>query len=294
MKGFNIYKRNRRTQQKVLDFLSILSIQAVYNGLFVVYITEYYFICLQQQLNKIFNATTTSQTTDLKSWTKGQANQTFFLFAKIYLNNKYYLDIQFSSVKRYGETCESTIEETIGRAQDIGRRIGKVRKRKGPKRIIGQPNCFVGGTEILVSKSGKHKKIEEMKVGDAIICLVPTHGAFHESVDCDIKDIPKHLTDAVVTAVHKSLTFHIYSHPLYVYKEGWKNVSGVAKQQYTFEIGTLKVGDALCLQSGHLAYITHIHRTCLKDPVTVFNLTASKGHTFFANHIFVHNKCVIL
>ncbi|ETO04737.1 YD repeat protein [Reticulomyxa filosa] len=192
--------------------------------------------------------------------------------------------------------------------------INQTKKQRGEKKennpFVQVSSCFVAGTEILVSKAGEHKKIEDLEIGDTVICLVPTHGTFKESIDCDIKDIPKHFVDAVVTAIHKSPAFHICSiqyrnqstneertiectdsHPLYVYKEGWKNVSGVAKRQYAFEIGTLKVGDALCLQSGDLAYITHIHRTCLKDPITVFNLTASKGHTFFANHVFVHNKC---
>jgi len=182
-------------------------------------------------------------------------------------------------------------------------------------------NCFVAGTEILVSKSGQHKNIEEMQVGDVIVCMIPTHVAFKESIDCDIKDIPNLFSDAVVTNIYKSFTQHICcieyrnlntnekrivectdSHPIYVNNEGWKTVSGKANgngnESYAFEIKPLKAGDEVCLESGELACVTYIHRTCLKNPVTVYNLTASEGHTFFANGLFVHNKgcppCVIL
>jgi len=178
-------------------------------------------------------------------------------------------------------------------------------------------NCFIAGTEILVNKLGHHKKIEEIEVGDAILCLVPTHESFKESIDCHIQDIPKLLNEATVTAIYKSVTNSICSiqyrtlntneertvectnsHPIYVNKEGWKTVSGVSNESYSFEIKKLKVGDQLCLETGEVAHITYIHSTHYEQPVTVYNLTASNGHTFFANGLFVHNKgcgeCVIL
>jgi len=179
-------------------------------------------------------------------------------------------------------------------------------------------NCFVAGTEILVSKEGKHKKIEEMKVGDVIVCVVPTNKQFKESIDCEINDIYDHFCDAVVMAIHKSFTKSICriqytyantnqegsiectnSHPIYVNKKGWKTVSGKAneKENYEFEISKLKIGDELCLESGDVAFVNSIHSITLKNDVAVYNLTASNGHTFFANGLFVHNKgcsCVIL
>ncbi|ETO17746.1 intein splicing region domain protein, partial [Reticulomyxa filosa] len=89
------------------------------------------------------------------------------------------------------------------------------------------------------------------------------------------------------------------SHPIYVNKQGWKTVSGVnVNSIHSFEIKQLKVGDQVWLQSGDMANITSIHTTFFKDPVAVYNLTASKGHTFFANGLLVHNKggcpCAIL
>jgi len=180
-------------------------------------------------------------------------------------------------------------------------------------------NCFIAGTQILVNKSGKHKNIEEMQVGDKIICMIPTHAAFKESIDCDIKDIPQLLCDAVVTAIHSSFVHHTCSikfrnsttneecsvictdsHPIYVHKQGWKTVSGDSnansRERYDFEIKQLTIGDEVCLESGQMASITHIERMDLQNPVMVYNLTASKGHTFFANGLLVHNKgcCVIL
>ncbi|ETO15843.1 hypothetical protein RFI_21520 [Reticulomyxa filosa] len=71
--------------------------------------------------------------------------------------------------------------------------------------------CFLAGTQILVNKQGKHKKIEELRVGEVIQCLVPTHESFKESIDCEIKDIPNVMTDAVVAAIHSSVSYSICS-----------------------------------------------------------------------------------
>jgi len=181
-------------------------------------------------------------------------------------------------------------------------------------------NCFIGGTEILVEKSGKHKKIEEMKIGDGIVCIVPSHKTFKESIDCDIEDIPNHLCDAVVTEIYRSFSHRICcikycnantgeentvqctdSHPIYVNKVGWKTVSGKSepKVNYEFDISKLNIGDELCLETGTIAIITQIHIQHLNHAIPVYNLTASNGHTFFANGLFVHNKgicdkCIIL
>jgi len=179
-------------------------------------------------------------------------------------------------------------------------------------------NCFIAGTEILVNKAGKHKKIEEMQVGDVIMCIVPSHKNFKESIDCDIIDIPDSICDALVMAIHKSFTHYICSinyrcaitneentvtctdsHPIYVNKQGWKTVSGKSNEIYPFKINQLNIGDEVCLETGHLAFINSIHITFFQNAVAVYNLTASKGHTFFANRLLVHNKgpcdnCVIL
>jgi ribosomal protein L31 len=182
-------------------------------------------------------------------------------------------------------------------------------------------NCFIAGTQILVNKSGKHKNIEEIQVGDKVICMIPTHATFKESIDCDIKDIPKLLCDAVVTAIHCSFASHTCSikyrnlttneecsvictdsHPIYVNKQGWKTVSGQvnanSRERYDFEIKPLKINDQVCLETGQIASITHIDHMHLQNPVLVYNLTASKVHTFFANGLLVHNKgcdkCIIL
>jgi len=162
--------------------------------------------------------------------------------------------------------------------------------------------CFVAGTEILVkgSQNGKlkHKKIEDIKIGDEIVCVVPTHKAFPESIDSVIQE------NAFVTAIHQSFTQHICcikyrdtntneertiectdSHPIYVNKMGWKTVSGKTNgtENYDFDISKLNIGDEVCLESGDLANILHIHNTHLLQPLAVYNLTASHGHTFFAN-----------
>jgi len=179
-------------------------------------------------------------------------------------------------------------------------------------------NCFIGDTKILISKTGKHKKIKEMKVGDVIICVVPTHVMFKESIDCDIKEISDHFCDAMVTAIHKSFTNYIScikyryansnqegtvqctnSHPIYVNKQGWKTVSGKTNENefYKFKTSPLKIGDEVCLETNQIAYVTSIHSTFFQNAIPVYNLTASIGHTFFANGLFVHNKgceCVVL
>jgi len=177
-------------------------------------------------------------------------------------------------------------------------------------------NCFIAGTEILVGKEGKHKKIEEMQLGDVIMSVIPTNEKFKESIDCEINQIPDHFCEAKVMAIHKSFTYHICSikyrnantnregsikctnsHPIYVNNEGWKTVSGKSNEMYDFKISCLKIGDQVCLETGDFAFITCIHSIFYKNPVAVYNLTASIGHTFFANGLFVHNKgcsCVIL
>jgi len=179
-------------------------------------------------------------------------------------------------------------------------------------------NCFIAGTEILVngSQNGelKHKKIEDIKVGDEIVCVVPTHKDFRESIDSINQE------SAFVTAIHQSFTSHICcikyrntntneertiecteSHPIYVNKVGWKTVSGKANgnEHYDFDIFKLNIGDEVCLETGDMAHILHIHFTHLLQPLAVYNLTASHGHTFFANALLVHNKgccesCIIL
>jgi len=153
-----------------------------------------------------------------------------------------------------------------------------------------------------------------MQIGDEVMCLTLTDETFNGNEN-DIKDLPNLLTDAIVTAIHNSLTYNICRiqyrnqstneertiectdrHPIYVYKEGWKNVSGKDNNEYGLEMKELKIGDQVCLESGQLANITFIHRTHFEKPITVYNLTVSNGHTFFANGLFVHNKgcCVIL
>jgi len=181
-------------------------------------------------------------------------------------------------------------------------------------------NCFVAGTEIMVTKSGQKKRIEEMQIGDQVMCLVNENENENENElfkggKENVENIPNLLTDAIVIAIHNSLTHDICriqyrnqstneettiectdSHPIYVYKEGWKSVSGKENNEYELNIKPLKEGDQVCLESGQLANITFIHRTHFQHPITVYNLTVSNGHTFFANGLFVHNKgcCVIL
>ncbi len=74
----------------------------------------------------------------------------------------------------------------------------------------------------------------------------------------------------------------------------------VRRHNYHFKIGQLKIGDSLYFENGQSnnektqAKIKSLERKHHAEGIKVYNITVSKGHTFFANAILTHNKCIIL
>ena len=59
-------------------------------------------------------------------------------------------------------------------------------------------------------------------------------------------------------------------------------------------IGKLEIGDKFFDCNGKNVTIVEMNLSNHENGIDVYNLSVNNGHTFFANGILVHNKCVIL
>ncbi|ETO05511.1 hypothetical protein RFI_31885, partial [Reticulomyxa filosa] len=116
--------------------------------------------------------------------------------------------------KRVNRQLKKQLEEQ----KNLEEELDKLQNGKDPKESCAEVIKFVGSTSMdpmpdtgVLDKLGNYKAIEELKIGDAIMCMIPTHASFKESIDCEIKDIPKLFSDAIVSAIHKSFTNYICS-----------------------------------------------------------------------------------
>jgi uncharacterized protein YfaS (alpha-2-macroglobulin family) len=134
----------------------------------------------------------------------------------------------------------------------------------------GGGGCFLAGTPILMA-DGSTKAIEYVVVGDEVLTK---------------KDLHTHdLTKAKVTHTvnHQVSEYLIINYWLKVTPEHvvWANGSWQVA-------GNLKLGDQLLNAGGKLVTISSLIRQF--ENVSVYNLTTTPQHTFFAGGIYVHNE----
>ena len=133
--------------------------------------------------------------------------------------------------------------------------------------------CFVAGTKVAVSNKGT-KNIEDVEVGDLVVCYDTTSDTLEESAVTHTFTHPD--TDGYLV-VNESLGV-TPNHEIYT-GTGWVSA------------GNLEVGDNIQMIGGGLTKVSNIEK--VDKSVTTHNLEVANRHNYYADGVLVHNKQAI-
>ena len=154
--------------------------------------------------------------------------------------------------------------------------------------IIGHSCCFLEGTSIKMA-NGQTKNIEDIKTGDLVLSY-------------DINN--KKQVNKKVTKLEAPIRNHYYfvsfddktalkvtdEHPIYTDK-GWKCIDPNSNKNKDLNVTELKLGDRVKTSTGFKKIIGWVKVT---GKFQTYNLRDIEDtHTFYADDVLVHNKCLI-
>ena len=136
------------------------------------------------------------------------------------------------------------------------------------------PHCFVAGTKVAVQNK-ETKNIEDIEVGDLVVCCDTSTGTLEESA---VTHTFKHPDTDGYLVINESLGV-TPNHEIYTGTD-WVSAAN------------LKVGDNIQMIGGDLATVSNIEK--VDKPVTTYNLEVANRHNYYADGFLVHNKLVIM
>ena len=136
------------------------------------------------------------------------------------------------------------------------------------------PHCFVAGTKVAVQNK-ETKNIEDIEVGDLVVCCDTSTGTLEESA---VTHTFKHPDTDGYLVINESLGV-TPNHEIYTGTD-WVSAAN------------LKVGDNIQMIGGDLATVSNIEK--VDKPVTTYNLEVANRHNYYADGFLVHNKLKIM
>lgn len=151
--------------------------------------------------------------------------------------------------------------------------------------------CFLPGTLITMA-DGSTKKIEDVKLGERVKSYDENTKTNGNSIvrQLDKKTVPAYYT---IAFDDQSILQVTDNHPLYT-KTGWATINPLAalleSSRSNISVIQLRVGDYVKKENGWKQITGWIKTT---TDVNVYNLRqVEQTHTFYANDVLAHNKCV--
>ncbi|MBV8061434.1 MAG: hypothetical protein JO126_02875 [Alphaproteobacteria bacterium] len=141
--------------------------------------------------------------------------------------------------------------------------------------------CFVSDVSILMS-DGSRKFISEIQKGDVVK---------GETSDNEVLEVKTIETSEDLYGFNGGQAFVTGGHPFRT-DQGWKSIdpSLTSKEGHAVDTTPLQIGDRLLTETGSVE-VRSIERYP-GGPHKVYNPMTDGDHTYFANGLLVHNKCV--
>jgi hypothetical protein len=148
----------------------------------------------------------------------------------------------------------------------------------------GPVGCFPAGTSVSMA-DGTEKSIETLQIGERILA----HDGIDEVITTVLTRIvpPPRQVHKLIFSNGSTLTL-TDSHPVATPLQGWKalSVEHAKLENPDLPISPLCVGDSVLMSYG----ICELVSIEPKAVVQIYNITVGRPHTFYANHVLVHNK----
>jgi ABC-type transporter Mla subunit MlaD len=143
--------------------------------------------------------------------------------------------------------------------------------------------CFIAGTSILMS-DGSERAIETLQIGERVLAHDGTTRIHAVITDCLVFPAKQtyELTFSNGTTLHTT-----DSHPISTTR-GWRSIdpASTALENPDLSVSRLQVGDEIHTANGSTCHLLSIKK---REIETVYNITVSTSHTYYANKILVHN-----
>ena len=143
-----------------------------------------------------------------------------------------------------------------------------------------QSGCFLAGTDVTLANGAK-KQIQDVVPNDKVLTL--------DSKTNNVAKAISHRYVGWVYGINSSKPFVTANHPMLT-PQGWKSfdaeLTGRTEPEITI-VGNLAVGDSLIKEDGSKELISSFTRVWMDT--TVYNLSVSGNHVYYADDYAVHN-----